>query len=296
VRKLRATMMVTAVGALLALVGCGSGSQDSPTLLNGPVIVTGVSDDTPGFAVGDLNPAGFDIDLLNAIGAALHEPIQHTPITNADRATELQNQEATIIIDSYSITRARNVYDQVDFAGPYMISTQAVLVRADDARFPDDQHITKDDMAGKTVCTVATTTGVGVNIPGTIMGTPGTIKPTEKACVDALLSHNSDAVFEDTLEFYGFVHAYPGQLRVILPGVFGELQYYGVGLPAHHHADCLKLNQIITTYLRTQWRTDFLAALPSAAAAFPGNDTNGGDFESEFKPTTDDMTRLSCKL
>lgn len=291
-QKVRVGMALAAVCALTALFAC---SSHESSILHG-LIVAGVADDAPGFAVGDTNPAGFDIDLLNAIGAALREPVQHTPITSADRASVLQNQEATIVVDTYSITHERNVQDHVDFAGPYMVSTQAVLVRADDRRFPDDQHITKDNMIGKTVCTVATTTGRGVQIPGAIMGTPGTIKPTTKGCVDALLQNNSNAVFTDTLLLYGYVQAYPGKLRVVLPGVFGELQYYGVGLPAHHHEDCLTLDGVIGSYLRTNWREDFITKFPSAVAAFPGSDISGGDFESEFKPTADDMTRLSCKL
>jgi hypothetical protein len=65
---------------------------------------------------------------------------------------------------------------------------------------------------------------------------------------------------------------------------------------AHHHADCLTLNTVISEYLRTQWRHDFQTELTDAVAAYPGNDTSGGDFESRFKPKDSDRTTLSCKL
>jgi glutamate transport system substrate-binding protein len=191
-----------------------------------------------------------------------------------------------LVIHTYSITSSRN-QDGIDFAGPYMISTQALLVRADDKRIK-----TKDDLEGKSVCVVGTTTGASVNIPGASKAA----QPTTKQCVDQLTEKNTDAVFTDTLLLYGYAHAYRDKLKVVLPGVFGENQYYGVGLFRGHKADCLKLNEIIREYLRTQWRQDFRATLPTAVAAFPGNDTNAGDFESQFKPTDNDMTRLSCKL
>jgi glutamate transport system substrate-binding protein len=169
-----------------------------------------------------------------------------------------------------------------------MVSPQALLVRADDTRIT-----TKDSLRGKSVCTNATGTGAGVTIPDANM----TTKPvTTRECVDNLLAHNTDAVFTDSLILYGYTNAYPGKFKVILSGVFGELQYYGVGLLPHHHGDCLKLNAVISDYLRTQWRHDFRDKLPDAVDAYPGNDTSGGDFESRFKPKDSDQTTLSCKL
>jgi glutamate transport system substrate-binding protein len=288
VRSRRARALLAVAGAL-ALTGAGCSPRPDPSILRGTIIV-GVADDAPGFAESDINPSGFDIDLMNAVGAGLNTQVTHTPITSADRAAKLKTHQATIVIDTYSITGARN-RDGIDFAGPYMVSTEALLVRGDDKRIA-----AKDSLRGKSVCTVGTTTGAGVTIPGAIMGTPGTTRPTTRACVDDLLKKNTDAVFTDSLLLYGYAHAYRGRLKVVLPGVFGENQYYGIGLLAHHRADCLKLNQVIKDYLRTQWRRDFQDTLPAAVAAAPGSDTSAGDFESVFKPTNTDMTRLSCKL
>ncbi len=276
---------LTVLGALVVLAGCVSPESD-PSILTGTIIV-GILDDVPGFAAGDLNPAGFDIDLMHAIGAGLHTPVTSTPLTNADRAPLLDRSNLTIAIAGYSITTDRNKQG-IDFAGPYMVNPQALLVRADDTRIT-----TKDSLIGKSVCTVATTTGSLLSIPGAYMSTKD---PTTKTCVDSLSAHNTDAVLTDALFLYGYTRAYPGKFKVVLPGVFGELQYYGIGLRAHHHADCLKLNDVIRNYLRTQWRHDFQAELPDAVTAYPGNDINSGDFESHFKPKESDMTALSCKL
>jgi glutamate transport system substrate-binding protein len=284
VHKVRTRGLLTVLGALVLLAGCAR--EPDPSILTGTIIV-GVVEDSPGFAVGDLNPAGFDIDLMNAIGAGLHTPVTSKPFTVPDRERMLKSRNVTIAIATYSITPSRNQRG-IDFAGPYMVSPQALLIRADDTSIT-----TKDSLRGKSVCTEAEGTGAGVTIPGANMTTK---PPTTKECVDNLRAHNTDAVFTDALILYGYARADPGKFKVVLPGVFGELQYYGIGLPGHHHADCLKLNAVISDYLRTQWRHDFQVELPEAVAAYPGSDTNGGDFESHFKPKDSDMAALSCKL
>jgi glutamate transport system substrate-binding protein len=283
VRKARTRYWITVLRALVLLASCAQ--ETDPSILTG-TIIAGVVDDAPGFSVGDLNPAGFDIDLLNAVGGKLHTPITSKPFTIADRERMLDSRNVTITIAQYSITTSRNQRG-IDFAGPYMVTPQALLIRADDTSIA-----TKDSLKGKSVCTVAAGTGAGVTIPGAIMTTPDTTRD----CVDNLRAHNTDAVFDDTLILYGYTHANPGKFKVVLSGVFGELQYYGIGLRGHHHADCLTLNAVISDYLRTQWRHDFQTELFDAAAAYPGNDTSGGDFESRFKPKDSDQTTLSCKL
>ncbi|MGH3810197.1 MAG: transporter substrate-binding domain-containing protein [Pseudonocardiaceae bacterium] len=274
---------LTVLGALVLLVGCG---DPDPSILTGTIIV-GVVEDQPGFGAGALNPAGFDIDLMNAIGVGLSTPVTAKPFTYADREPMLKSSNVTLVIATYSITPARN-QQGIDFAGPYMISPQALLIRADDTSVT-----TKDSLKNKSVCTIAKSTGVPVNLP--IVNTM-TQHLTARECVDDLRAHNIDAVFTDALVLYGYTHANPGKFKVVLPGVFGELQYYGIGLRGRHHADCLKLNAVISDYLRTQWRHNFQTQFPDAVTAYPGSDTSGGDFESRFKPKGSDQTTLSCKL
>jgi glutamate transport system substrate-binding protein len=287
VRRPRTRGWLTVMGALVLLAGCAPEPESEPSILTGTVIV-GVVDDAPGFAVGDLNPAGFDIDLMNAVGVGLRTPVTAKPLTVTDRESMLHSRNVTIVIATYSITTSRN-QQGIDFAGPYLVGPQAVLVRADDTTITTN----KDSLRGKSVCTVAAGTATGVIIPGANM----TTRPrTDRECVDGLRDHSTDAVLTDAIILYGYTRANPGKFKVVFPGVFGELQYYGIGLLGHHHADCLKLNAVISDYLRTQWRHDFQAELPDAVAAYSGSDTSGGDFESNFKPKVSDQAALSCKL
>ncbi len=273
------------LSALVLLTGC-SDPEPEPSILTGTIIV-GVLEDLPGFGTGALNPVGFDIDLMNAVGAGLHTPVTAKPLTVADRESMLKSRNVTLVIAVYSITPARNQRG-IDFAGPYMVSPQALLVRADDTSITS-----KNSLTNKSVCTVAAGTGAEVTLPSVNTVTK---RPTTRECVNDLRAHNTDAVFSSETIQYGYTHAYPGEFKVVLSGAFGELQYTGIGLLGHHHADCLKLNAVIGEYLRTQWRHDFQAQLPDAVTAYPGNDTSGGDFESRFKPKASDQVGLSCKL
>ncbi|MFC4592426.1 transporter substrate-binding domain-containing protein [Sphaerisporangium corydalis] len=249
-----------------------------------------MADDAPGFALSAINPAGMDINVMNAIGRELKLPVAPRPITSADREPSLKRKTATLVIHTFSITADRND-NGIDFAGPYMVTTQALLVRSDNKEID-----TADSLREKTICTVNTTTGGEVTIPGAVMGKAGTIQPTTRECVDAVLQKQNDALFTDTLLLYGYMNANPGKFKIVLPGAFGQKQYYGVGLLGKQRDDCQKINTAIRKYLQTQWRTDFLSTLPLAAENFPGNNHYTGDFESEFKPTDTDMERLSCRL
>jgi|tagenome__1003787_1003787.scaffolds.fasta_scaffold20670058_2 glutamate transport system substrate-binding protein len=271
---------------LASVTGCASVPPDKRPTIGDATIVVGVGDAAPGFSHGSRNPAGFDIDLMNAIGKALGVPVVPTIVTAKDRPGYLKDKKATIIISTYSITPARND-DGIDFAGPYMVSPQALLIRVDDQRFGH-----AGDIAGKAVCTVESTTGGQVDIPGANMSNS---RPTSSDCITLLDQDRTDAVFDDEIILHGFAQANPGRFRVIHSGDFGNLQYYGVGLLGRRHADCEKLNGVIREYLRTSWRHDFKDTLQNAADAYPATSSTS-DFESYFKPKESDITTLSCKL
>ncbi|WP_067453230.1 transporter substrate-binding domain-containing protein [Actinomadura macra] len=271
---------------VLLLAGCSSAAEQPDTILRDRLTV-GVANDGPGFASGTTNLAGFDIDLTKFLAESLGLPYAPTILTSRDRTGFLKGKSANLVISSFSITKERNEAG-IDFAGPYVVSDQALLVRADDHRIVDLKSVRK-----KSVCTVGSTTGSEVKIPGARMATQ---RPKTTECVAEMDKRNTDAVFNDTLILYGFMQANPNRYRVVLPGTFGQLQYYGVGFLAGHHDDCLKLNEKIRVFLRDKWRNVFLAQLPLAAKAYTGADPNTGDFESMFKPKEADMTSLSCKL
>jgi glutamate transport system substrate-binding protein len=278
------TIGLLVLGASLASA-CSSGPAPAKSILTGTVNV-GFVDDAPGFSEGTHNPVGFDIGLKNFLATKLGVQTAPIQLTYADRAGALKSKEVSLVIATYSITTERNA-DGIDFAGPYMVSREALLVRADDNRFAK-----KSDTDDKSICTVRTTTGH--NTP--VSKIKGQETDTTKDCVDLLGARNTDAVFTDELILYGYVRANPGKFKIVLPGVFGELQYTGIGILGGQHADCLKIDKLVTDYLNTQWAQDFRTNFPTVVTDFPGTNPADGNFESKFKPSANDMSLLSCKL
>jgi glutamate transport system substrate-binding protein len=185
-----------------------------------------------------------------------------------------------LTIDTYLIAQGPNNAG-IDFAGPYLVSP----------RKDDDSLRTAKDVPGNSVCTVEDTTGGGTDIPGAHMDGQ---QPNMQGCVAQSAAGNTDAV-SDWLTFDGYMHLHLDDYQVVLPGVFGQLQYFGIGLEKGHHADCRKFNGVSKNFLDKQWATDFLTDFPDAVKDY--NQQTGGarDFQSVFKPTTNEMQRLSCK-
>jgi glutamate transport system substrate-binding protein len=279
----RATALALVVTLLVSCTTKVPKKEASP--LENATIAVGMVNDAPGLSIGTTRLAGFDVDLAAALGRSLHSQMSPTLLTSGDRDGYILLKKATIVVAGYSITPKRN-QDGVDFAGPYMVTPQAFMVRKNDNRF-----LGATSVQGKRVCTVEGTTGEPVELPGSVPAHA----TTHQGCVDQVARGNADAVFTDELILLGFTRANRGKFKVVLPGVIGSNQYYGVGLLRGRHADCERINDAITEYLRTQWRHDFQDTLQDAVAAYPGNDPNG-DFESHFKPNESDMRKLSCKL
>lgn len=258
-------------------------SQQSNSILSGTIAV-GVTNDSPGFANGGEtgNPAGFDIQVMKALDDERSKrKTSPSILTVANRAASLKDHSVELVIATYSITSSRNA-EGIDFAGPYMATPQALLVRA-----KENDIQSKSDLADKVVCSVENTTGRPVKIPGANMDHPSS---TTAGCVKQLKDKNAHAVFDDELILHGFTNAYPGQFKVILPGVVGTGQLYGIAMLGGRRNDCLEINKIIRNYLRTQWTTDFRATLPDAVKAYPK------DFETRFKPADSHIERVSCQL
>ena len=279
----RATALALVVALLVSCTNDVPEKSASP--LENATVAVGMVNDAPGLSIGTTRLAGFDVDLTAALGRNLNSQMPPTLLTAGDRDGFILLKKATIVVAAYSITPKRN-QDGVDFAGPYMVTPQAFMVRRNDNRF-----IGATSVQGKRICTVEGTTGEPVELPGSVPSHA----PSHQGCVDLVAHGDADALFTDELILYGFTHANPGKFKVVLPGVIGSLQYYGVGLLRNRHADCERLNAAIKLYLQTQWRRDFQDTLQDAVAAYPGNDPSG-DFESHFKPTDTDMNDLSCKL
>ncbi|MFD7231956.1 glutamate ABC transporter substrate-binding protein [Streptomyces sp. NPDC059881] len=153
-RKVPAAAAV-ALALSLALTACGSDGGGSGTD-DGKKITVGIKFDQPGIGLKtpDGTYEGFDVDVARYVAGQLgYKPsdIVWKEAKSADRETLLQRGDVDFIVASYSINDERR--EKVDFAGPYLLAHQDVLVRA------DDDSITKpSDLNHKKLCSVTGST------------------------------------------------------------------------------------------------------------------------------------------
>jgi glutamate transport system substrate-binding protein len=194
-RRLSALILVTSVTASLALASCASSSElstsgggssssgasgggdsldkllaDAPVASSIPsgtlmakikqagVLKVGGTDAGPVFSIKDPvtgKLTGFDADLSQMLAKyIIGQPKTSLTLTTvATREPLLQNGTVDTVFATYTITPARA--QKVDFAGPYYMSGDAILVKK------DNSSITKvDDLNGKTVATESNSTAV----------------------------------------------------------------------------------------------------------------------------------------
>ncbi|MEV4918152.1 glutamate ABC transporter substrate-binding protein [Streptomyces tirandamycinicus] len=137
----------------LAATACGSDGGGSD---DGKKITVGIKFDQPGVGLKtpDGGYQGFDVDVARYVARELgYAPsdVVFKEAKSADRETLLQRGDVDFIAASYSINDERR--KKVDFAGPYFLAHQDVLVRAG-----DDSIKTPADLNDKKLCSVTGST------------------------------------------------------------------------------------------------------------------------------------------
>lgn len=202
---------------------------DSPTydaMVARDGVVVGVKSDQPGLGYEDAvsgERTGFDVEIARWIAASLgfsEDKIEYVTIPSANREQALVNGDIDYYVGTYSITDKRK--EQIDFAGPYLITGQGLLVAAD-----DDSINGPDDLAGKIVCSVTGSTPLqrirDEYSPG------DTVEyDTYTQCLEQLRTGSVDAVTTDQAILAGYVAQEPDAFK-IAGDTFSE-ERYGVGL------------------------------------------------------------------
>ncbi|AZS43405.1 ABC transporter glutamine-binding protein GlnH [Microbacterium oleivorans] len=240
--------------AALALAGCNSGSPTSPGGANGggeeteglwevasdvkldgsptfdraskaDKIVVGVKSDQPGLGYEDAvsgERSGFDVEIARWIAASLgfdEDQIDFQTIPSANREQEIVNGNIDYYVGTYSMTPARD--EVIDFAGPYFITGQGLLVAAD-----DDSINGPDDLKDKVTCSVTGSTPLQ-RIRDEYNGEV-TERQTYSECVEQLLNGQVDAITTDEAILAGYVAQDKDKLK--LAGKPFSEERYGVGL------------------------------------------------------------------
>ncbi|MEV6694776.1 transporter substrate-binding domain-containing protein [Micromonospora sp. NPDC051196] len=171
-------------------------------------LLVGVKDDQPGVSQLLENGAfaGFDIEIAYMIAEDLGfdaPRVRFLPIESEDRARRQARTPdgryvtVDLVIASYSITDDRRRQGVV-FSAPYLQTEQSVVTRADS----DLRPTTFNDLAGRKVCTLATSTAER-NL--TAAGAKAHGRNRISQCIQELYDGKIDAVTTDAAILAGFV-------------------------------------------------------------------------------------------
>ncbi|MEV0012212.1 glutamate ABC transporter substrate-binding protein [Streptomyces sp. NPDC047973] len=157
--QLRKVTAASAAVLALALTAtaCGSDDKDDASGSGGGGKITiGIKIDQPGIGLKtpDGKYTGFDVDVATYIAKELGydaKDIEFKETKSADRETAISRGDVKFIAASYSINDER--LQKVDFAGPYLLAHQDILVRAN-----DDSIKSPEDLNNKNLCSVTGST------------------------------------------------------------------------------------------------------------------------------------------
>lgn len=242
---LRSLGATVAALACTALVACGGGSSDSASGdssstgnlladIEAGSVTLGTKFDQPGLGLknSDGTMSGLDVDVatyvVNSIAKAngWSEPkITWRETPSAQRETVIGNGEVDMIAATYSINAARA--EKVNFGGPYLITHQALLVKA------DNTDITKlEDLDGKILCSVSGSTPAQ-KVKDALPGVQLQEFDTYSSCVEALDQGTIDAMTTDATILNGYAAQNSGSFKLVEMTKDGKPftdEYYGIGL------------------------------------------------------------------
>ncbi|MFJ5999808.1 glutamate ABC transporter substrate-binding protein [Streptomyces sp. NPDC092370] len=242
--KLRKVSAAAATALVLALTATACGGDDGGDSNGsgsggGDKIKIGIKYDQPGLGLKepDGSFSGFDVDVATYVAKELgYKPdqIEWVETKSADRENALSRGDVKIIAATYSITDERK--QKVDFAGPYLLAHQDLLVKK-------DSDITKaTDLNEKKLCSVAGSTSAQNVKDDFAPKAQLSQRGGYSECLSALQSGGVDALTTDDsiLAGYAAQEQYKGQFK--LAGLKLSNENYGIGVKKGDKATLDKIN------------------------------------------------------
>lgn len=233
---IKALAVLTACAAMGSLTACGAGSAGSHG--SDKKITIGIKFDQPGLGFKKGNTyTGFDVDVARYVAHDLgysEDDIVWKEAPSKQRETLLQNGDVDMVVASYSISDKRKKV--VDFAGPYFVAGQDLLVRTNDHSITGPRSL-----HNKNLCSVTGSTSAQ-NVKQQFAQSVQLMEQAGYAeCVTALVSGTVDAITTDDIILAGLASAKgDGSVRVV--GKPFTQERYGIGVKKRDTALVNKIN------------------------------------------------------
>ncbi|MCW2712989.1 MAG: putative glutamate binding protein of transporter system [Frankiales bacterium] len=260
-RAQRFSTVAAAAFMVLGLVACGdSGGDDTAAapvdkkaaeafpagsrmkeLADSGKIIVGTKFDQPLFGLKGLSgkPEGFDVKMAELIAGKLGispDKIEFVETVSANREPFLQQKKVDMVIATYTINDKRD--EVVDFAGPYFVAGQDILV----AKGNPKKVTGPDALTGLNVCSVSGSTPAST-IQTKYPQAKLVLFDNYTKCRDALGNGQVDAVTTDNVILSGYVDQAPDKYELV--GKPFTQEPYGIGLPEGQEPFCDFINKVL---------------------------------------------------
>ena len=241
-RRATAALAAATLGAL-ALGACGE--EELPITAATASLRVGIKFDQPGigYLTAEGVPTGIDVDVAAYLAWKLGFPpsqITWVEARSGVRQDMLIAHEVDFIVASYSFTEERA--QAIDFAGPYLLAGQDLLVRYDETEIHGPATL-----EGRSVCSVEGSTSLDRIQETYGDGVTLVSKEVYRDCVVALVAREVDAVTTDDVILAGLAASpeFFGAVRLV--GKPFSVERYMIGLPPGSVDLCERINAALVT-------------------------------------------------
>ena len=251
-RSMRTSTLALTAALALTMTACGGSDDDSDVAapvdteasFEAGTLRVGTKFDQPLFGLRGLSgePEGFDVEMAKIVAAKLgiaEGDIEYVEAVSANREPFLQQNRVDMVIATYTINETRD--EVVDFAGPYFLAGQDILV----AKGNPAGITGPEDLKGKRTCSVSGSTPAATMQEqyGLVAGQDLELVDVYTKCRDALANGQFDAVTTDNVILSGYVSAAPDDFELI--GAPFTEEPYGIGIPEGQEEFCDFINEAL---------------------------------------------------
>ena len=208
------------------------------------VLKVGTKFDQPGFGLANLDgvPEGFDVEIAKIIAGELGvaaDAIEYTETPSAIREEVLETDQVDLVAATYTINEERA--GRIDFAGPYYVAGQALMVRTEDA----ETITTPDDLSDPAIRVCSVDGSTPSETIREYLGSEDqlTLFETYSECADSLGNDQLDVVTTDNVILLGLVDASDGAYTLV--GEAFTEEPYGIGVKNEDVEFCQFINDTL---------------------------------------------------
>lgn len=239
------------------------------TIQESGTMTVGIKYDQPLFGVNSPSGVvGFDAEIAKLIGERVFEDfdpesnIEFVEAVSANREPFLQQGEVDIVVATYTMNEERD--EVVDFAGPYYIAGQDIMVPSGN---PDGITGVEDlNTPDLTTCSVDGSTSIQNFEEQAPEGETITFDTYSK-CAEAMSDGRAQAVTTDNVILLGLIEQSGGEFELV-DNPFTD-EPYGIGVPEGSDMRCFVNGVLQEIYDSGEWAEAFDATVGAVAPSTP---------------------------